>query len=371
MKHQNSKGYTLVELMVVIAILGISIGLMFPAVQPDREKARRLQCANNLKQLTMAAHNYHQAMLKLPSSCRKVGTGNEVTASELLPNGYSWLVELLPFLGAGELSKQFDKLGSPNDADSKPEVREGMSRRSKFFICPSSIHKPAGWVGSNNKQGLTNYVAMSATHAESLRLSVVKDSLGCNYDPTAKRPDGATYPGSKTTLESIKDGNSYTIYTAETADEFRRWAVGADASVVALPTSGSGAKQTVSFINKGEGDGFKYAALKGWEPGKFNEETTVKEENRLCYANWDYEDEDLSQSDGYIDVVSQNASGAIVKAPVEAKGQIRKGVSSYHQGVILHGLCDASVLNISSNIDPQIYMFMTTACGADPSAKPE
>ena len=370
MNKLNYKGYTLVELLVVIAILGISIGLMFPAIQPDREKARRIQCANNLRQLTMATHNYHNSMLKLPSSCRKMGTGNEVTASELQPNGYSWLVELLPFLGAEKLSKQFDKLGSPNEADSKPEVREGMSQRSKFFICPSSTHKPAGWVGSNNKQGLTNYVAMSATHAESLRLSVVKDSLGCNYDPNAKRPDGATYPGSKTSLEGIKDGTSYTIYTAETADEFRRWAVGADASAVALPTRGSGALKTVSFINKGEGNGFMFAALKGWEPEKFNKETTIKEENRLCYANWDYEDEEYSGSDGYIDVVSQMASGSIVTAPVEAKGHVRKGVSSYHQGVILHGLCDASVLNISTEVDPQIYMFMTTANAGDPTQKP-
>lgn len=377
MKQLNSKGFTLIELLVVIAILGMMIALMLPAIQNVRERARTMQCQNRLKQIGTSAHNYHGTQSKLPPSCHKVssGDGSGQQEDQLQPNGYSWLVDLLPFMEQEALSKQFDvKQGSPNQASDKEKVREGIARPMNDFICPSSSHQPTGLLDSDkeDKQGITNYVAMSATHAESLKLSVEKDAKGCESDQTATRPDGATYPGSKTTLEGIKDGTSNTFYATETTDEFRRWSVGADASVVALPTSGSGAKQTVTFIKKGEGgEKFKFAALTGWEVGKYGEETTIKEENRLCYANWDYEDEEFSDSDGYKDVVSEKASGTITSAPEsEINGQTRKGVSSYHTGIINHVMCDCAVLSVSREVDPQIYMFMTTANSDDPAVKP-
>ncbi|MBQ6615649.1 MAG: DUF1559 domain-containing protein [Thermoguttaceae bacterium] len=376
MTRLNSKGFTLVELLVVIAILAILIGLMLPAIQNVREAARRMQCTNQLRQLGVASHSYHDTQKKLPPSCHKVssGDGSGQTEDNLQPIGYSWMVDILPFMEETALYDQFDaKQGSPNDADSDEEVREGISRRMKGFICPSSSHQPTGLMDSDDedKQGITNYVTMGATHAESLKLSVEKGSKGCNYDQSATKPDGALYPGSKTTLESIKDGTANTIYTCETTDEYRRWAVGADASVVALPTSGSGASKTISFINKGEGQNFKYAAITGYEIGKFNDETTIKKENRISYLSWKYDDTEYSSSNGYVDVVSEKATGSITGAPTEASDQVRKGVSSYHNGVIVHGLCDASVMNISSEADPQIYMFMTTANAGDPSEKPE
>ena len=93
------KGFTLVELLVVIAIIGILIALLLPAVQAAREAARRTQCLNNLKQIGIALHEYHDTHQVFPIS----------TTGSLMQNGqcgsgfYSWLAMILPFVEQGNL----------------------------------------------------------------------------------------------------------------------------------------------------------------------------------------------------------------------------------------------------------------------------
>ncbi len=95
---KKSKGFTLVELLVVITIIGILISLLLPAVQAAREAARRLQCANNLKQLGLAMHSYHEVHNSLPYGCGSFD-----------PQGMKsvWPIMIMPHL---ELSALYDKI---------------------------------------------------------------------------------------------------------------------------------------------------------------------------------------------------------------------------------------------------------------------
>ena len=106
MRSSHRRGFTLVELLVVIAIIGILIALLLPAVQAAREAARRSQCSNNLKQIGLALHNYHDTYGVFCAAC----TGTTSPWGDHYQSTYSYMtgwVSLLPYLEQGPLYDQF------------------------------------------------------------------------------------------------------------------------------------------------------------------------------------------------------------------------------------------------------------------------
>ena len=93
---KQSRGFTLIELLVVIAIIAILIALLLPAVQQAREAARRTQCKNNMKQLGLALHNYHDVHTAFPSGW--IAVDNRVQSAHDGLNGAGWGTMILPYV---------------------------------------------------------------------------------------------------------------------------------------------------------------------------------------------------------------------------------------------------------------------------------
>ncbi len=134
--RENSTGFTLVELLVVIAIIGTLVALLLPAVQSARESARRIQCANNLKQLSLALLNYEQGQGALPpcgivnprfEKKHQVDIFNPFTGKQ-----FSWIVLILPYLDQQSLYDQFDL-----DRFLTNQPNQSQSNVFSTVICPS------------------------------------------------------------------------------------------------------------------------------------------------------------------------------------------------------------------------------------------
>ena len=106
---RSRQGFTLVELLVVIAIIGILVGLLLPAVQAAREAARRMQCSNNLKQLGLAMHNYHDAYNRFAMSATATRDATGLNPIDYRDPRWSttWSAAILPYIEQGNLWNQW------------------------------------------------------------------------------------------------------------------------------------------------------------------------------------------------------------------------------------------------------------------------
>jgi len=190
--RRNMAAFTLIELLVVIAIIAILIGLLLPAVQKVREAAYRTQCANNLKQLGLALHNYHDANNGFPPATYTPTTGVS----------HCWATLILPYIEQGNVYRQYNLSVTWSAAANDSGV---IQNQFSQFLCPSA---PSNRVASNNR-GILDYPAINElTRPNPYALNGVPPS-----DPTNIGVLGTV----SRRLTDITDGTSSTLLLAEDA----------------------------------------------------------------------------------------------------------------------------------------------------------
>ncbi|REJ95281.1 MAG: DUF1559 domain-containing protein [Planctomycetota bacterium] len=216
----SRRGFTLIELLVVIAIIAILIALLLPAVQQAREAARRTRCKNNLKQIGLALHNYHDVHLTFPPgwvggtlSPWQHHTGMSDPAPADFHNGFSWATFILPMLDQGSLDNQFD---AGNQVKFGPGNLAAIRTVLAVYQCPSDP-KPDTFLlndGTNDiRLAACNYAAVFGLRE--LHECEINGDPGHVIAGQQCAAEGMFFHNSRIKMRDVTDGTSNTIMVGE------------------------------------------------------------------------------------------------------------------------------------------------------------
>jgi prepilin-type N-terminal cleavage/methylation domain-containing protein len=197
--HPARNAFTLIELLVVVAIISILVGLLVPAVQKVREAAARIQCQNNLKQVGLALHGYHDANKRFPPGY--TARGPYVDGVTDTAPGWGWTAFILPYLEQAPLSNQLD-FNQP--IQKSPQIQTGLP----LLLCPSDMtpasafQVPDAFGSTVCWAAPTSYAACCGSDA-----SETTDATG----------NGVFYRNSQIRMADIRDGSSQTLLVGERA----------------------------------------------------------------------------------------------------------------------------------------------------------
>jgi len=211
--------FTLVELLVVIAIIGILVALLLPAVQAAREAGRRSSCLNNLKQVGLALHNFHDTYKRFPAGCADdqapFGNGGNGWGS-------SWKIYILPFVEQNAIFQQWQFNNNSGYVNTSPNVTLVNNLTIPAYRCPSS--PIPDYYASSNNQGSIEMMSSYTGIAGAIQTPILPN----NYqDPNGSGGNGGNaasaylFARSKQNLSKIVDGTSNSIMVGEQSDHLR------------------------------------------------------------------------------------------------------------------------------------------------------
>ena len=204
-------GFTLVELLVVVAIIAALVGLLLPGVQAAREAARRSECQNNLRQLALAAHNYHSAQNRFP-----IGRVNDLIGTDANSNQWSHIARLLPYLEQNGIFKNIDFNKKITDAVNADAIRLAFP----LLRCPSDIDRltdpsdsrALAGIQKNNYKGNSGNDTGEVTTKTGVNILGGSPVVGTVY---YEKNNGVFLTGRSVAIGDIIDGTSNTALFAE------------------------------------------------------------------------------------------------------------------------------------------------------------
>ena len=335
---ERRRGFTLIELFCVIAVIAVLLALAATVIAQQRERARRDSCMANMKNLALALHNHHDGSKSFPAGAQfaqmqeyailslvaETNVPGSASDDETVQAPFSFLVRLIPYLERYRLyisidldKPAFDKSNNEPFYQEIPSNYAAATQIVPWFRCPSYTGpvrvdprvEPSYAAAAKNEPTpmIGNYVALGATTIKRLRSSQLAD--------------GVIYPGKKNKFRDIVDGDAATAMLCETKERvYAAWFDGTTAVVVAThPNQTAADGSAVVSLNRGGtgGDAYlqKSSATRGAKFGG-----TV---------DWQF------------------------------------GPSSEHPGLVVHAFADAAVSPVSNDIDLDVYQALVTRSGED------
>jgi prepilin-type N-terminal cleavage/methylation domain-containing protein len=400
--RSRKRGFTLVELLVVIAIIGILIALLLPAIQAAREAARRANCTNNMKQIGLGLHNYHDARKYFPGSAQVI---KNPAAAAMPVGGWSFLFQILPnmeydtiyssinptelkntILMTGVYIKPLKDPGTTPPGGGSGQYAISLARDTSIneFLCPSNpnaiYENPNGATAppasTGTKHAVTNYKGFCSVFYDGfqpvIQYTGSPPAVAATVYPGLSTCDGGLYPtNSGIRISDLADGTSHTVLCGETMDATASsWIAGSDCNMVGIPLAANGGQTGTPTMTVVKWQSAFFAI--GTYNGAFYDSGATSQ--YVTYFSMEFGQSGKNSGKYLLDPVAGSPVSPCQKgadAPRAGPSQgiaYEYGPSSGHPSVINCLFGDGGVRGVRKDVDAAALFFAITRNNNDPAA---